>query len=246
MPVGRWVRRTAESVLLTCWPPAPLARYVSTRSSFSSISTAASSGTSGMTSTSAKLVCRRFCESYGLIRTSRCTPRSLRSRPYAQRPSMLKLTLLSPASSPSVASRISVLNRLPLAPSAGTCAAASRPSPGSRCRRRRHGSRRSRRARRTARDRRSCCSMRSPVGLERGEVALEVGLEARGLRPAPRRPSRPSRPGRTRARSSDASLDLGAQLLGAAHGGLRRGGVVPQVGVGRALGQLGELGLVVA
>jgi hypothetical protein len=23
MPVGRWVRRTAESVLLTCWPPAP-------------------------------------------------------------------------------------------------------------------------------------------------------------------------------------------------------------------------------
>ena len=23
MPVGRWVMRTAESVLLTCWPPAP-------------------------------------------------------------------------------------------------------------------------------------------------------------------------------------------------------------------------------
>ena len=23
MLVGRWVRRTAESVLLTCWPPAP-------------------------------------------------------------------------------------------------------------------------------------------------------------------------------------------------------------------------------
>ncbi len=26
IPVGRWVIRTAESVLLTCWPPAPLAR----------------------------------------------------------------------------------------------------------------------------------------------------------------------------------------------------------------------------
>ena len=23
IPVGKWVRRTAESVLLTCWPPAP-------------------------------------------------------------------------------------------------------------------------------------------------------------------------------------------------------------------------------
>ncbi len=26
MPVGRWVTRTAESVTLTCWPPAPLER----------------------------------------------------------------------------------------------------------------------------------------------------------------------------------------------------------------------------
>ena len=26
MPVGMWVRRTAEEVLLTCWPPAPLER----------------------------------------------------------------------------------------------------------------------------------------------------------------------------------------------------------------------------
>ena len=26
IPVGRWVMRTAESVLLTCWPPAPEAR----------------------------------------------------------------------------------------------------------------------------------------------------------------------------------------------------------------------------
>ena len=33
MPVGRWVTRIAESVLLTCWPPAPEARKVSMRSS---------------------------------------------------------------------------------------------------------------------------------------------------------------------------------------------------------------------
>ncbi len=26
MPVGMWVMRTAESVVLTCWPPAPLER----------------------------------------------------------------------------------------------------------------------------------------------------------------------------------------------------------------------------
>ena len=37
MPVGRCVIRTAESVLFTCWPPAPLARYVSIRRSASFI-----------------------------------------------------------------------------------------------------------------------------------------------------------------------------------------------------------------
>ena len=39
MPVGRCVSRTAESVLLTCWPPAPLARIVSTFTSDSAMST---------------------------------------------------------------------------------------------------------------------------------------------------------------------------------------------------------------
>ena len=33
MPVGRWVMRTAESVVLTCWPPEPEARIVSMRMS---------------------------------------------------------------------------------------------------------------------------------------------------------------------------------------------------------------------
>ena len=29
MPVGLWVRRTAESVVLTLWPPAPVERITS-------------------------------------------------------------------------------------------------------------------------------------------------------------------------------------------------------------------------
>ena len=49
MPVGRWVMRTAESVTLTCCPPAPLDRYVSMRSSFSSMLMSTSSGSSGQT-----------------------------------------------------------------------------------------------------------------------------------------------------------------------------------------------------
>ena len=47
VPVGRCVIRTAESVLLTCWPPAPCARYVSMRRSFSSMSIATSSSSHG-------------------------------------------------------------------------------------------------------------------------------------------------------------------------------------------------------
>ena len=47
MPVGRWVIRTAESVVLTLCPPCPDERKTSMRRSFSSISTAASSPVSG-------------------------------------------------------------------------------------------------------------------------------------------------------------------------------------------------------
>ena len=59
MPVGRCVMRTAESVTLTCWPPAPLERYVSMRRSLSSISMSTSSGSSGQTYTDANDVWRR-------------------------------------------------------------------------------------------------------------------------------------------------------------------------------------------
>ena len=49
MPVGRWVMRTAESVVLTCWPPEPEARMVSMRMSSAriSMSTSSASGKHG-------------------------------------------------------------------------------------------------------------------------------------------------------------------------------------------------------
>ena len=49
MPVGKCVMRTAESVTLTCWPPAPLDRKVSIRKSFSGMSISISSSNSGHT-----------------------------------------------------------------------------------------------------------------------------------------------------------------------------------------------------
>ena len=75
MPVGMCVIRTAESVVLTLWPPGPLERKTSTLSSFSGISIESSLSMSGMTSTAAKLVWRRPWLSNGLIRTSRWVPR---------------------------------------------------------------------------------------------------------------------------------------------------------------------------
>jgi hypothetical protein len=50
MPVGRWVMRTAESVVLTLWPPWPPDRYTSMRRSFSLTSTSTSPA-SGSTAT---------------------------------------------------------------------------------------------------------------------------------------------------------------------------------------------------
>ena len=81
-PVGSWIRRTADDVLLTCWPPAPEARNTSMRMSESSRATSTSS-IIGHTWIAAKLVWRRPWLSNGLIRTSRWVPRSLVMRPYA-------------------------------------------------------------------------------------------------------------------------------------------------------------------
>ncbi|MNH38883.1 hypothetical protein D3C79_999780 [compost metagenome] len=51
MPVGKWVIRIAESVVLTCWPPAPEERKVSIFKSPALISGNSASGTSGITAT---------------------------------------------------------------------------------------------------------------------------------------------------------------------------------------------------
>ena len=56
MFVGMCVRRTAESVVLTHWPPGPLERYTSTRTSAGLRSTSMSSGSTGSTSTPANVV----------------------------------------------------------------------------------------------------------------------------------------------------------------------------------------------
>ena len=60
MPVGRWVRRTAEATFCTFWPPGPLDRKVSIFTSSARISTSDSLSTAGIISTLAKEVCRRL------------------------------------------------------------------------------------------------------------------------------------------------------------------------------------------
>ncbi len=77
MPVGMCVRRTAESVVLTDWPPGgPPERKTSTRISFSSTSISSVCSSWGTTSTAAKEVWRRPWLSNGLIRTRRWVPTS--------------------------------------------------------------------------------------------------------------------------------------------------------------------------
>ena len=80
-PVGMWVMRTAESVVLTDCPPGPEERKTSTRMSVSGTSMWSVDSMSGMTSTAAKEVCRRPWLSKGLMRTSRCVPPSTESVP---------------------------------------------------------------------------------------------------------------------------------------------------------------------
>src|SRR5690348_17556645 len=72
IPVGIWVRRTADSVLLTCWPPAPPERMVSVRTSDSLMSMTMRSSITGKMPTLANEVWRRALESNGEMRTRRC------------------------------------------------------------------------------------------------------------------------------------------------------------------------------
>ena len=83
IPVGRWVIRTAESVVLTPWPPGPLERNTSTRISSSGMSMWSVCSTTGITSTPANEVWLRPWLSYLEMRTIRCVPCSPRSVPYA-------------------------------------------------------------------------------------------------------------------------------------------------------------------
>src|SRR3981189_139710 len=80
-PVGMCVSLTADSVLLTCWPPAPPERMVSTRTSDSAISILMLLSTTGKMATLENEGCGRALESNGDIRTSRCTPASVLSQP---------------------------------------------------------------------------------------------------------------------------------------------------------------------
>ncbi|MGY3081777.1 hypothetical protein ACVWZZ_008185 [Bradyrhizobium sp. LM6.10] len=67
--------------MLTCWPPAPPERMVSTRTSDSLMSILMLSSITGNTATDENEVCRRALESNGEMRTRRCTPASVLSQP---------------------------------------------------------------------------------------------------------------------------------------------------------------------
>ncbi len=75
MPVGRWVMRTAESVVLTDCPPGPDERYTSMSRSLGSMCTSISSA-SGSTVTVADDVCTRPWDSVTGTRWTRCGPPS--------------------------------------------------------------------------------------------------------------------------------------------------------------------------
>ena len=88
--------RTALSVLLTCWPPAPEARKTSMRRSLSSISTSISSA-SGRTATVAAEVWMRPCVSVCGTRWTRWTPASNLRRANTPLPPMPSDDLLDAA-----------------------------------------------------------------------------------------------------------------------------------------------------
>ena len=77
--------RTAESVVLTLWPPGPLERKTSMRRSLSLTWTSTGSA-SGITSTPAALVCTRPWLSVTGTRWTRCTPPSNFSSAYGASP----------------------------------------------------------------------------------------------------------------------------------------------------------------
>ena len=92
-PVGMCVMRTAESVVLTLWPPGPRARKISTRRSLDWMSTSTSSA-SGSTATVAVEVWMRPAASVTGTRCTRCTPPSYLSLENAPWPLTSSVTSL--------------------------------------------------------------------------------------------------------------------------------------------------------
>ena len=86
--------RTAESVLLTCWPPAPDARNVSMRMSAGLIVMSAIGSASGITATVHADVWMRPCASVSGTRCTRWPPDSNLSFEYAPWPTMRAITSL--------------------------------------------------------------------------------------------------------------------------------------------------------
>ena len=93
-PVGRWVMRTAESVLLTCCPPAPDARKVSMRRSAGLIVMSSTGSASGSTATVHAEVWMRPWASVSGTRCTRCPPDSNLSFEYAPLPTMRAIASL--------------------------------------------------------------------------------------------------------------------------------------------------------
>ncbi len=110
MPVGRCVRRMADSVLLTCWPPAPCARIVSIFTSASGIDTSTSSA-SGSTATVAAEVWMRPCVSVSGTRCTRWTPLSNFSLAKTPAPCTSATISLKPPAVPSLADSTSTFQR---------------------------------------------------------------------------------------------------------------------------------------
>ena len=100
IPEGRWVTRTALSVLFTCCPPGPEDRNRSICSSEGRIRREETASEMGERDTEANEVWRRWFLSKGEMRTKRCTPDSRERYDARSSPSSLRtpLWLFEPSS----------------------------------------------------------------------------------------------------------------------------------------------------
>ena len=109
MPVGLWMICTAESVVLTPWPPLPEARQTLISNSSGLISMSTSSA-SGRTATVAVLVWMRPCASVAGTRWTRWTPLSYLRRLKTSFPVTPKIISLNPPRSEGLLSMLSTFH----------------------------------------------------------------------------------------------------------------------------------------